>query len=292
MKDYPNTLYVKWMQGTTNPDDGFWLTCDFPVDGAAIYRKGELTMKILNRWNNEVILEIEGNLRDANLSNANLSYADLRDANLSYADLSNANLRYADLRNADLRNANLSYADLRYANLSYADLSDANLSNANLRYADLRNANLSYADLSDANLSNANLRYANLSNANLRYADLSNANLEPIKVDFFVVLLHGLPEIEFLKQNIISGKIDGSTYNGECACLSGTLYNGATVHNGIYEADIKNKILACRDAGRPIEVFFAGIRPGDTPENSQFSKIALEWLEEFDSLIARKGTQP
>ncbi len=152
------------------------------------------------------------------------------------------------------------------------------------------NANLSGANLSGANLRNANLRNANLSGADLSGANLRGANLEPIKIDFFVVLLHGLPEIEFLKQNIISGNIDGSTYDGECACLSGTLYNGATLHDGEMEPVVKQKILSCRDASRPIEVFFAGIYPGDTPETSQFSKLALEWLEEFEGLIAQKPT--
>ncbi len=149
------------------------------------------------------------------------------------------------------------------------------------------NADLSYADLSNADLSNADLSYANLSNANLSYADLSNANLISIKQDFFDVLLHGLPEINFLKENIISGKIDGTTYEGDCACLSGTLYNGATLNNGLMENEIKESILSCRDAGRPIECFFLSIKPGDTPENSQFSKLAFEWLEEFETLIGK-----
>ena len=161
---------------------------------------------------------------------------------------------------------------------------EADGSRAYLRGADLRGANLSGAYLRDANLSGADLSGANLSDA-----DLSGANLETIKFDFFVVLLHGLPEIGFLKENIISGNIDGSTYQGDCACLSGTLYNGATIHNGIQEADIKHKIISCRDAGRPIEVFFAAIKPGDTPENSQFSKLALDWLLKFESLINVKA---
>ena len=58
-------------------------------------------MKILNRWNSEVILEVEGDtLRDADLSDANLSDANLRDANLRDADLSGANLSDANLRDA------------------------------------------------------------------------------------------------------------------------------------------------------------------------------------------------
>jgi uncharacterized protein YjbI with pentapeptide repeats len=196
--------------------------------------------------------------------------------NLRYADLSSADLRYADLRYA-----NLSSADLRYANLRYA-----NLSSADLRYADLSSADLRYADLSSADLRYANLRYANLSSADLRYANLRYADLTPIKNDLFIVLLHSLPEIKFLKKNIIEGKIDGSTYDGDCACLSGTLVNGAKITDGKQEKVVIKSIMSCRDSERPIERFFLGIEKGDTPETNQFSKLALEWITEFEGLLA------
>ena len=174
------------------------------------------------------------------------------------------------------------------ANLEGAYLKGAYLKGANLKGANLKGANLKGANLEGANLEGAYLEGAYLKGANLEGAYLEGAYLEPIKIDFFVVLLHGLPEIDFLKQNIISGNIDGSTYNGDCACLSGTLYNGASLHNGVEELSIKNKIISCRDADRPIERFFLGIHKGDTPENNQFSKIALEWLEEFEALLSMR----
>jgi hypothetical protein len=102
----------------------------------------------------------------------------------------------------------------------------------------------------------------------------------------FIVLLHSISEVKFLKQNIIEGKINGSTYDGECSCLSGTLVRGTIVNNGTTETLRRNTILACRDASRPIERFFLGIKTGDKPETSQFSKLALQWVEEFESLIA------
>jgi uncharacterized protein YjbI with pentapeptide repeats len=234
-------------------------------------------------------------LRSADLSYANLSSADLRYANLRYADLSSANLRYADLssanlRSADLRSANLRYADLSSANLRSADLRSANLSSANLSYANLRYADLSSADLSSANLSSADLRSAdlrsaNLSSADLRSADLRSADLSSIKNDLFVVLLHGKKEIGFLKENIVNGNIDGSTYDGKCACLSGTLANAAKHNNGKEEGKRIKSIMDCRDSSRPIERFFLGIKKGDTPENNQVSKLVLEWIEEFETLL-------
>ena len=124
--------------------------------------------------------------------------------------------------------------------------------------------------------------------ADLTRADLRGANLEPIKNDFFIVLLHGIKEIGFLKQAIIDGKIDGSTYegNGECSCLSGTLYTGAVKQDGPQEAARVDVIKSCRRAERPAERFFLGIKPGDTPENNQASQLVLEWILEFERLIA------
>lgn len=124
-----------------------------------------------------------------------------------------------------------------------------------------------------------------LSDADLSDANLSSAKLSAIRNDFFTVLLYCKKEILFLKQAISDGKIDGSTYSGECACLSGTLENGAGKTNGPQEEKMKELILKCRDSDRPIERFFLCIKPGDTPENSQASKLAFEWIEEFEALI-------
>ena len=183
-----------------------------------------------------------------------------------------------------LRNAVVKAAE------SGADLSSANLSGANLSGADLSGAYLSGADLSGAYLSGANLSGANLSGADLSGAylsgaDLRSADLQPIKDDLFIVLLHSIHEIPFLKQAILDGKIDGSTYKGECACLSGTTFKGAEVNNGPQQKEREDLIMKCRDSNRPIERFFLGIKPGDTPENNQPAKLVIEWIEEFEKLI-------
>src|SRR5690606_29949173 len=92
-------------------------------------------------------------------------------------------------------------------------------------WADLSEANLSKANLSKANLSKANLSKANLSKANLSEANLSKANLSIIKSDLWSILLPAKREISGLKQALIDGKVDGSTYSGQCACLVGTIAN-------------------------------------------------------------------
>jgi uncharacterized protein YjbI with pentapeptide repeats len=218
-------------------------------------------------------------LRGANLRGANLSDANLRGANLGGADLSGANLGGADLSGANLRGADLSGANLGDANLGGANLGDANLGGANLSGANLRGANLRGANLSDANLSGANLSGANLSDANLSGAYLSDANLSAVKADVFDILLRAPKEVAALRAALIAGKVDGSVYEGECACLVGTIANARGANYQELGAGITP------DSGRPAESFFFAIKRGDTPETNSASKLAVEWIDEFTALL-------
>ena len=202
--------------------------------------------------------------------------ANLRGADLRYADLSSADLRYADLRGADLRYANLYDANLRGANLS-----DADLSGADLRYADLSSADLRYADLRGADL-----RYANLYGADLRYADLSDADLRSVKADFWAILTTARKEIPGLITAMREGRIDGSTYSGECACLVGTIANVRHVSADTLE----------QDSRRPAEQWFLMINKGDKPGDDSGGGFALqkalEWAEEYCALSGVKLPKP
>jgi hypothetical protein len=155
------------------------------------------------------------------------------------------------------------------ANLRGANLSDANLRGANLSGANLRDAYLRGANLSDANLSGANLRGADLRDANLRGADL-----QPVRDDIWAVLSSAPAEVPAVIEALKAGRVDGSTYTGECACLVGTIgkARGSSVDD---LGSLKP------NSSRPAERFFMGIRSGDTPETNQFSKLALEWCEEW-----------
>jgi hypothetical protein len=218
---------------------------------------GENTMKfeIKHRWSGDILFSVEAkNLKLA------IEAAIKAKANLSWADLSGANL----IR-ANLSGANLSGANLIRANLSEADLIRANLSEANLSEADLIRANLSGANLSGANLSGANLIRAD------------QRSLRHIKHDIWGVLLHARTEVPALRQAVLEGRIDGSVYEGECACLCGTIANArkCTV----------NEIPGVQpDSASLAERFFMAIKKGDTPENNPASKLVLEWIDEFIAL--------
>ncbi|WP_186158948.1 pentapeptide repeat-containing protein [Burkholderia gladioli] len=227
-----------------------------------------MKIEILNRWTLKVMFECEADSMKVAVELACKQGADLRGADLSGADLSGADLSGADLRGAYLRGA-----DLSGAYLSGAYLSDVDLSGADLRGADLRGAYLRDADLRDADLRDANLSGADLSGANLRDVDLSGADLLPIKADFIEVISQAPREVPALIDALKAGRVDGSTYSGECACLVGTIANARGCSVDAPQFDIP------KDASRPVERFFMAIRKGDTPETNAASKLALEWAE-------------
>ena len=234
-------------------------------------------LKIVLEKHHKWLNSEEGGER-ADLTSANLRYANLRFADLRFANLRRANLTSADLTSADLRRANLTSADL-----TSADLTSADLRFANLRYADLTSADLTSADLTSADLRFANLTSADLTSANLRYANLRFANLDTVRQELILAILHLPDEIPALRKAVIEGRIDGTTYTGQCACLAGTLCNAKNIDFAAFQ----EQGLMPIDASSPREMWFWRIKPGDTPKNSQLSKITLEWIDEAMALVAK-----
>jgi hypothetical protein len=196
-------------------------------------------------------------------------------ANLRGADLYGADLRGADLYGADLYGADLYGADLYGADLYGADLRGANLGGANLRGADLYGADLGGANLRGADLYGADLYGADLYGADLRGADLRGANLGEIKEDFFKVLEAASHEVLGLYDALMRGLVDGSHYEGDCACLVGTIAN---VRHEKYD---KLSIPLKPDADRPSERWFLAIGKGDIPQSNPVSAVTAEWMREW-----------
>ena len=122
----------------------------------------------------------------------------------------------------------------------------------------------------------ADLKGADLKGAYLEGAYLKGAYLQPIRDDFWAVLCSAPAEVPALREALVKGRVDGSTYTGECACLVGTI---AKARNCDY-----SKIPGLTpNANRPAEKFFAGISQGDKPETNHFSKIALDWIDEWSA---------
>jgi len=214
-------------------------------------------------------------------NNASLSYGYLVCADLEHADLTRADFTRADLSRADLTNTKLDRATLAYASLVGAKLEGATMYAVNgygtdFQGASLRNANLTGADLIQANLSRANLSGARLTLANLAGADLRNsnideANLDEIRFDLWAVLDRAPGEVVGLLEKLRAGEIDGSRYNGTCACLIGTLAK-------IRGCDYQQLGDLAPDASRPSERWFLAIKPGHTPENNPVARITEGWI--------------
>ncbi len=220
----------------------------------------------------------------ANLKGANLGGANLGGAYLEGAYLEGANLEGANLKGANLRGANLGGANLKGANLGGAYLEGANLKGANLRGANLRGAYLGGANLKGANLGGANLEGANLEGAylrgaylgvaNLGGANLEGANLDEIQTDFYDVLSAAPAEVPGLLSAVREGRIDGSVYQGECACLVGTIAKVRGVGYHAMPGIVPN-------GARLAETFFLSLRKGDTPATHGVAAVVETWIEEW-----------
>ncbi len=117
----------------------------------------------------------------------------------------------------------------------------------------------------------ADLRGAYLGGADLRGADLRDANLRPIRADLYDVLVNARDEAPAFLAALRAGKVNGSAYQGECACLVGTIAKVRGVNYTSLEYD----------STRPIERFVLNIEQGDTPETSQVAALVAEWTERF-----------
>jgi uncharacterized protein YjbI with pentapeptide repeats len=189
----------------------------------------------------------------------------------------------ADLRGAYLTGADLTGANLEGANLTGANLRGAYLTGANLEGANLTGAYLTGADLTGANLEGANLEGANLTGAYLRGADLTGANLKNLPQswinecsrDMLFIFKCLKPELPFLREKLVAGEVEGDLYEGECACLIGTLANA----NGGIEEVCKAIPFYEKGTHNPGEQWFLQIHKGDTPKNNEFAKHVLKLID-------------
>jgi hypothetical protein len=152
------------------------------------------------------------------------------------------------------------------------------------RDADLHDANLHDADLHDADLRDADLRGADLHGADLRDAKLEQLPQDYINqcsrdILFILGCLKG--EVPFLRNALVKGEVDGTVYEGDCACLVGTL---GKADGGV---DKVCSVIPFYERGthNPGEAWFYNIHKGDTPETSDFVKHAVALC---DMVLAQK----
>lgn len=149
---------------------------------------------------------------------------------------------------------------------------EAVMAEISLNRAELNGAELNGAELNDAELNYAKLNGAELNRAELNDAKLNDAELNHVRDDLWAVLSAAFTEALGVRDALVRGHVNGSVYEGECACLIGTIAN----LQGRRYTDIPN---LRPNASRPIELFFFNIKKGDTPDNSSVVKIAVEWID-------------
>ena len=115
---------------------------------------------------------------------------------------------------------------------------------------------------------------ANLTGANLTGADLTGADLTEIRADFMMRLALVPVEAVGLLKALWDGKVEGSAYQGECACFVGTIAN-------IRKCDYRALGALKPEADSPTEKWFMGISRGQSPESNPVARITVGWIEEF-----------
>jgi hypothetical protein len=110
-----------------------------------------------------------------------------------------------------------------------------------------------------------------LRGADPRDADARSERLIRFRDDIWTVLSSSPAEVPAVLQALRKGRIEGSVYSGECACLVGTL---AKARRCNYDKIPGLVPYPFRDAER----FFTNIHAGDTPKNSVFAKLAYDWI--------------
>jgi hypothetical protein len=151
------------------------------------------------------------------------------------------------------------YSDGRRAVLTGADLTDAVLTGAVLTGADLTDAVLTGAVLTGADLTGA---------------DLTRADLPHARRDLHKILRRAPGEVQGLLDALRAGKINGTVYEGECACLVGTIAKVRGCHYQELEGIVPNSY-------RPAERLFLAIKTGDTPETNAVAKVVEGWIVEW-----------
>ena len=211
-------------------------------------------------------------LDGASLVCARLDGARLDGARLDGARLVGASLDGASLVGASLDGASLDGARLDGARLDGASLVGARLDGASLVGASLDGARLDGARLDGASLVGASLDGASLVGASLDGASLDGASLDAIRDDVERVLDAATAEVPALLAALRDGRINGSEYEGTCACLVGTIAKA----RGCHYRELGDDLVP--DSDSLAERWFLGIRVGDTPGRSQIAAITERWI--------------
>jgi len=236
--------------------------------------------------------EVENNTAEITVTAMLAAYAGKK---IVGVDLSGYVLDGVSFDNSSFYNSrfyNSSFDNSSFYNSSFYNSSFYNSRFYNSSFYNSRFYNSSFDNSSFYNSRFYNSRFYNSSFDNSRFYNSSfdNKTVENIvkdgqehifaisKNDVWAILLPAKNEIAGLKNALIEGKINGTAYTGDCACLVGTIAK-------VRQCDYELMPHITPDGGRPAEMWFRGIDPGMTPENSPKVKLTMKWIDEFESLL-------
>ncbi len=112
-------------------------------------------------------------------------------------------------------------------------------------------------------------------------------DLDAIRQDYWSILDLAPAEVAGLRKTMVDGRINGSTYEGACACLAGTIAN----EHGCAVDSLGEEMGITTDSSRLAEQWFMPIREGDAPlpldtkewpsDGVYRISQALVWLDEW-----------
>jgi hypothetical protein len=193
----------------------------------------------------------------------------IKDANLSGLDLSNI-----DFSNSKFDNSKFDNSKFYNSQFDNSKFYNSKFDNSQFYNSQFYNSQFDNSQFYNSQFDNSQFYNSQFDSASINNLKASGA-LEPVRFDFFGRLLVLKNEVAFLKQALIEGRVDGSTYTKECSCFMGTAARAKKCSHTELPG-IKP------DASSDTERWFMGISKGDTPENSEIVKLTLEWIEEFE----------
>jgi hypothetical protein len=123
----------------------------------------------------------------------------------------------------------------------------------------------------DARRSWVGVIYTN--DAKIKTLDANGASfVANARENYFCILAKARSYVPALIEALEAGRINGSVYAGECACLAGTPEQ---------ERGCDHNRIVFRDYHPPAERMFFAIGPGMTPDRNSVARQAVAWAREF-----------
>ena len=255
-----------------------------------------------------MLLEFKGKeINQADMSNLNLSNINFNNSKFNQSEFNGSEFNQSEFNQSEFNRSEFNGSEFNQSEFNRSKFNDSNFNQSEFNGSEFNGSefnrskfNQSKFNQSEFNQSEFNRSEFNRSKFNQSKFNQSNFNqsefndseldditfnslknlitTERTKIDFFGRMLILKNEVKYLKEKLISGEIDGTSYDGYCACFIGTCANNKKIKY--------NEITGIKlDAYSPTEIWFFQIKKGDNPENSKFAKLTLDWIEEFEELI-------